>query len=173
MARTSGGMSGALGTLAPIGPHNGPPAALAVFDPNKEGVLGLHPRRQRRGAVLGQRRHGGQPERAFVFRRSGLARRKWNRGVPASLVSPVLGGDAARPFPNNPGGWRQPAGPNSLVGGGEAAGDIFKSPLLDLFGKIRHRGAGSRQAEVERAFHRREPIGPASAESARQPARGQ
>ena len=121
-------LSGALGTRSRVGPHNGPPAGMAVLEAAQRGVLGLQPNDNVIGLSWGKDGTAGKPS---VLAFSVDPDTQGERGDVRfqALLSPV-GGAAMKPFPANPGG----GGRDERLPGAEAAGDIFKSPRLDRFG---------------------------------------
>ena len=120
-------LSGALGTKSRVGPYNAPPAAMAVLDSGAVGVLGLKPNDNTVGLSWGTDGTFREPS-VLVFSvdtlASGIAGTSVNF---ESLLSPP-GPAAVKPFPDNPGGG------SLLTSGNEAAGDVFKTPMLDPFG---------------------------------------
>ena len=121
-------LSGALGTRSRVGPHNGPPAAMAMLRSTLHGVMGLQPNDNISGLSYGT--DGTQRKKSvIVFSVDPLA--SGVRGSHVELESHFSdpGGDAQRPFPSNPGG-------GDPLGGNEAAGDVFKTPRLDKFGTL-------------------------------------
>lgn len=127
-------LSGALGTLSRVGPHNGPPASMAILnkDAGAKGVLGLQPNDNIIGLSWGT--DGSldpltrRPDDSVLL----FSVDPYTYGKPGSEVafqaqkSPDSGAKETLPLPHNvPGG--DP--------GDEAAGDIFVSPRLDPFGR--------------------------------------
>jgi hypothetical protein len=119
-------ISGALGTQSRVGPHNAPPSSRPLLYTGERGVLGLQSGDDIGGLSWGEDGTQNQDSTLVFSVNAGP-----NRGVVGSDVlresgtSPV-GGAANPPFPINPGGG-QP--------GFEAAGDIFKTPMLGRFGR--------------------------------------
>jgi subtilisin family serine protease len=125
-------LSGALGTMSRVGPHNAPPAAISLLESTRRGVLGLQPNDNISGLSWGtdgtlDPRTGRPSASVLLFSVDTLAVGVSGTDVRFQAVdSPPLVGPIPAPFPQNvPGG----------APGGEAAGDIFKSQRLDPFGK--------------------------------------
>jgi len=119
-------LSGALGTRSRVGPHNAPPAAMAVLDNAQRGVLGLVPGDNVGGLSWG--RDGSIGGSTVVFSIDPAATGAAGTAARFHAVDSPPGGAANTPFPTNPGG-------GNLANGDEAAGDIYKTPALDTFGR--------------------------------------
>lgn len=120
-------LSGAWGTRRRVGPHNGSPAAMALLNPNQRGVFGLQPNDNVIGLSWGTDGTAGKPS-VLLFSVDPAARGTAGTDVRfQAVLSPPAGPFPADRLPDNPGG-------GTFGGGGEAAGDIFKSQSLDPFG---------------------------------------
>jgi len=132
-------ISGALGTQSRVGPHNAPPAAIAVLDSNQTGVMGLRPNDNIASlswGTDGTTSYDPLTEEFFehptvlVFSVDTNATGAADSDVKFESTLSTPQGTAQKPYPDNPGGG------SSLTHGGEAAGDIFKSGRLLPFGDV-------------------------------------
>lgn len=120
-------LSGALGTRSRVGPHNGPPAAMALLDTRQRGVFGLQPNDNIVGLSWGTDGTAGLPS-VLLFSVDPFSSGAAGSDVHfQAVLSPPVGPAPVELLPHNPGG-------GDLFGGHEAAGDIFKSPAFDPFG---------------------------------------
>ncbi len=126
-------LSGALGTQSRVGPHNGPPAAMAVLSNTQRGVLGLTPNDNLVGMSYGRDGTDGKKS-ILVFSVDPQAQGAPNTSVRFNAVDNMANG--ANPLlgtilPTNP------LFAAATTGGGSAAGDLFKTLRLDPFGAYR------------------------------------
>ncbi|MGB2822740.1 MAG: S8 family serine peptidase, partial [Phycisphaerae bacterium] len=119
-------LSGALGTLSRVGPHNGPPAALAIF--GGRGVLGIEPNDNVAALSWGTDGTAGWKS-VVVFSVDPAAVGTPGTWVHKHAVEMESLGPAFTPYPDNPGGG------NLDSNGHEAAGDVYKTQRLDEFGQ--------------------------------------
>jgi len=131
-------LSGALGTQSRVGPHNAPPAAIAVLDESETGVLGLRPNDNITSLSWGTDGTQYYDEdlddyfffpSVLVFSVDTDADGAVDSAVNFESTLSPPDGTAQKPYPDNPGGG------STLTHGGEAAGDIFKSGQFGAFGE--------------------------------------
>ncbi len=124
-------LSGALGTRSRVGPHNGPPAAMAVLDSTQRGVLGLRPNDNVVGLSFG--RDGTQFFQSilvFSVDPGAVGAVNTNVHLRATTQGSLIPDLAGKIFPTFGFG-------GATGGGGAGAGNLYQTKPMKPFGRYR------------------------------------